>query len=294
MPGLSSTAVVQERERRFSFFAQLEPEDWVARGVEPSVLRNRVDGFCAFGGGAGIWVDASRTRSIADPGVTVAVLHTGRHYPDDVFDDHIVYHYPATKRRGQDSTEIAATKNAANLAIPLYVIIQQGTLRDVYMSWVETWNDHMKQFLITFATSAGPPSLEEDTNSEWVRFIDRPRRRTEISRRERDPRFSFRVFGRYGAVCAVCGLTVARLLDAAHIIPVADGGSNDARNGLPLCPTHHRAFDHDAFTINPWTLEIVTLGVDSLDDLRIPLPSIGHLSAQPHREALEWRWARVQ
>ena len=241
-----------------------------------------------------IWVDAGRTRTIGDPGVTVSVLHTGRHYPDDLADNCILYHYPKTTRRGKDSAEVRATKNAAELGLPLFVIVQIGALRDVHLSWIETWSDEMAQFLIAFATSQLPPSVADEGEAEWVKFIDRPRKRVEISRRDRDPRFVFRVLERYGAVCAVCGLEVGGLVDAAHIIPVADGGSNDPRNGLPLCPTHHRAFDQDAFTINPHTLEIVTLGVDSLTELRIPRDSIGHLSLHPHHEALAWRWDRLQ
>jgi putative restriction endonuclease len=60
---------------------------------------------------------------------------------------------------------------------------------------------------------------------------------------ERDATFARRVLEAYGNRCAICGYQL-RLLDAAHIVPVADSLSTDrTENGLALCPTHHRAFD---------------------------------------------------
>ena len=286
-------AVEAERKLRFAFFERLEPEDWVARDVAPATLNARVDGFCAYRGQSGIWYDAGRTRNLAGPGVTVSVLHTGRYYPDDLSDDCVVYHYPVTTRQGKDAVEVAATKNAAELNLPVLVITEVGPNRDIYLSWVADWDDETREFLILFASSATPPAVAESIESEWVKFSDKPKHRVEVLRRDRDPQFAFRVRQRYGAACAVCRLAVVGLIDAAHIIPVADGGSNDPRNGIPLCPTHHRAFDQNAFLVNPHTLELVTPGVDSLDDLRIPVTSIDHLPAKPHVEALAWRWESV-
>ena len=56
--------------------------------------------------------------------MTVGVLHTGRSYPDDLMPDGIVYHYPRTKRPGQDAQEVSATKAAMELGLPVFVIVQ--------------------------------------------------------------------------------------------------------------------------------------------------------------------------
>ena len=32
--------------------------------------------------------------------MTVSVLHTGRHYPDELSDEGLIYHYPQTDRSG--------------------------------------------------------------------------------------------------------------------------------------------------------------------------------------------------
>lgn len=72
---------------------------------------------------------------------------------------------------------------------------------------------------------------------------DRQRILRTIHALERSGSFSKRVLDAYDQACAFCGLQL-KVLDAAHIIPVADEKStDDTNNGLALCPTHHRAFD---------------------------------------------------
>lgn len=66
-----------------------------------------------------------------------------------------------------------------------------------------------------------------------------------IVRRYRAADFRIRVLGAYGHRCAMCGIQL-ELLDAAHILPVADESSSDETcNGVALCKTHHAAFDRN-------------------------------------------------
>lgn len=59
----------------------------------------------------------------------------------------------------------------------------------------------------------------------------------------RDHRFGETVLTAYAHRCAFCGVQL-RLLDAAHILPVAHPDSNDmVTNGVALCALHHRAYD---------------------------------------------------
>src|SRR5262245_33742573 len=64
-------------------------------------------------------------------------------------------------------------------------------------------------------------------------------------------RFRFQVMAQYGSKCAVCDIRHPALLKAAHICGVAEQGSDDWRNGIPLCATHHEAFDDHLFCIHP-------------------------------------------
>lgn len=91
----------------------------------------------------------------------------------------------------------------------------------------------------------------------------------------------------------MCNVAVMGLLDAAHLRPYRDKGSNDPRNGLVLCATHHRAFDKQLFGIEPATKTIgYAAGVAGSEELGIVRSSLDHLPALPHDEALEWCWER--
>lgn len=66
---------------------------------------------------------------------------------------------------------------------------------------------------------------------------------TQIVRNYRASDFRKRVLGAYRYSCAACGIQL-ELVDAAHILPVAEPNSTDeTTNGIALCKLHHAAFD---------------------------------------------------
>lgn len=81
------------------------------------------------------------------------------------------------------------------------------------------------------------------------------RRRVATERLARDARFAKTVVEAYGERCCLCGLG-ARIVDAAHIKPVSDGGPDHITNGIALCPTHHRLFDRGYMLVRPATLAL--------------------------------------
>lgn len=262
--------------------------------IEPGTVRD----FGAYGGGQGIWMDSARTRLLEDRGITVGVLHTGLHYPDDLTEEGVLYHYPHTNRSpGRDQAEIAATKAAAEHRVPVFVIshpVRNASRRHVHLGWVEGWDDDSEMFLITF-TEAAPTELLDADHSEKQEFRLTGNRSHRASRNVRvrpgQSRFKFRVFQRYGARCPLSGVTVPEMLDAAHLVPDAQDGTDDPRNGLPLNAALHRAFDAHLFTIDPDTLKVVTKPHGpTLDDLGITTPHLQDLPHLPHREALQWRY----
>lgn len=94
--------------------------------------------------------------------------------------------------------------------------------------------------------------LIEATPEEERDLIDSSQNSDEASRRYelvqtmrayRDARFRPAVLHAYSYRCAVCG-TALKLVDAAHIVPVAHPqGSDEVINGLGLCRLHHAAYD---------------------------------------------------
>lgn len=66
---------------------------------------------------------------------------------------------------------------------------------------------------------------------------------TQVSRYARDAGFRRNVLDAYENRCAVTR-TQLKLVEAAHILPVASEGSSDhVSNGIGLSPTMHRAYD---------------------------------------------------
>lgn len=62
--------------------------------------------------------------------------------------------------------------------------------------------------------------------------------------------FGRRVLTAYGHACAMCN-TQLRLIDGAHILPVAHEDSTDqTSNGVALCALHHRAYDRGLVTFD--------------------------------------------
>ena len=88
-------------------------------------------------------------------------------------------------------------------------------------------------------------------------FIDREKITTQVKRRYRNPKFREKVLKMHGSICSCCNIAMEELIEAAHIIPVENNGNDNAENGIPLCPTHHTAFDNFLFAINPSNNSII-------------------------------------
>jgi putative restriction endonuclease len=103
-------------------------------------------------------------------------------------------------------------------------------------------------------------------------------------------RFRFSVLKQYGCKCAVCPITHPHLIQAAHIRGKADRGSDDWRNGLPLCATHHAAFDAHLFAIEPGSLAIRFPPNVTPDSIGVTAAHLDLLRSIPHETALLWRF----
>jgi len=288
---LVNSSINIELDRRNNLWDEMLQNN-SAKRITPQMLRD----LKVYGGAAGIWKDTDLTGQYTPDGkgITVSVLHTGTSYPDDLFEDGIIYHYPHTTRHPSfDKNEIEATKNSKRLGVPLFVITHNESnqsLRDVKRGWVEMWDDDAEEFLITFSEEQPEvaPTLNEET--PFVAFENAShRRRAMVRTRPNQGRFRIGVFVRYGCKCAVCEIDNAKLLDASHLIDKEFEGSDDVRNGLVLCKNHHTAFDKKLFKINPQTLELAFNEITA-DDIKITRTDINYLELKPHPDALKWKW----
>jgi putative restriction endonuclease len=120
-----------------------------------------------------------------------------------------------------------------------------------------------------------------------------PRRRvvSEVSRWARDANFQVQVFNAYGNRCAVTRAQL-KLVQAAHIIPVAAQGPDHVTNGILLSYTYHKAFDDGLIFLTPNYQMVLNqaradhlrqLGLDAgLQSFAEPLGTI-HLPADPNQ-----------
>ena len=134
--------------------------------------------------------------------------------------------------------------------------------------------------------------LEPAVDARWFsEESDKQDRPKSINLRPGQAAFKDAVVNRYGEICAVCGLAIPELIEAAHIIPKNRKGIDDPANGLPLCTLHHKAFDSGLFVFEPTTTEIRCLphGPSALQ-LLIRMSNLAHLPEKPDQDVLLWRW----
>ena len=287
--------VDQEIEDRLNLYKDL-PESTLPKHASPTSLRD----LHIYGGTAGVWVHKKRTSPLSrnEAGITVSVLHTGSAYPYDSTDDGLIYHYPNTSRPpGRDAAEIEATKEAGRLKVPVFVITYPSSnaqVRNVFLGWVEGWDDKSRIFLISFDTESPTHLFHEiDEDSEPFVMVESRKNSTksQVTSRPGQQRFRVRVRRRYGNSCLLCDVKIGDLLDAAHIRPKKNRGSDDPRNGLLLCSLHHRAFDAQLFGIEPENLSIqYRKGGPSKSELKIGVDNLSNALKKPAPEVLAWLW----
>jgi len=90
---------------------------------------------------------------------------------------------------------------------------------------------------------------------------------SQIVRKYRAHDFRRRVLSAYGHQCAACGVQL-ELIDAAHILPVAEPGSTDeTTNGIAFCKLHHAAYDRNLLSFDHrYRIEVSSAQIDRLTE----------------------------
>jgi putative restriction endonuclease len=264
----------------------------------PLVTAQEVRDLGIYGGAQGVWVDKVRTSEIAPEGIAVGLLHTGKHYDDDVDETGILYHYPTTDRvASRDANEIQAIKNAKLFGIPVFVIRNLAGAKKVELAWLNDFDDDLRICVLTFHGVHPEQNnfvVNNSSNSEPILFGARRTTKSSVERAERDPLFKFNILKRFEGRCLITNIDVTEMLDAAHIIPVASGGTEDPNNGLLLSASVHRALDAGLWAINPISLMIETKasGPDA-QRMKLDQVDLSRSSRLLNREALEFRYEKL-
>jgi putative restriction endonuclease len=126
-----------------------------------------------------------------------------------------------------------------------------------------------------------------------------------VQRRTGQARFRVTVLDAYASRCTLCRLRHRELLDAAHIVSYAEGGTHQVSNGLAFCKIHHAAYDSDIVGVRPDGVAEVRRdvleetdgpmlrhGLQEVHGVRLLLPRSPAL--RPSVEGLEKRWERFR
>ncbi len=293
MATISRTSVEEEILWREAVWAEMQNHpEW------PDLPARFLNELRVYRGQAGIWHDVKTTSRLATHGIAVSILHTGRHYDDDLYDDGIIYHYPTTNRSGStDANQVEAVKEAGRAQIPVFVIVDHRDRKRVRRAYVRDFDESSRIFSLRYESVFDTElNIEIDHDGKEKPFeivVKRNLSDQQVARLERSSCFKFDAIKRFSGHCAVSGISVVEMLDGAHVIPVKDGGSDDPRNALLLSASHHRAFDKHLWVIHPKTFEIETKPMGpTLSQMKFARDNIRHLSesSRPHPAALETRY----
>jgi len=164
-----------------------------------------------------------------------------------------------------------------------------------------------------------PPLVQQEfteAKSELVQLLSQPfhvigdevARTSGIhSRIARSTVFRTTVRYEYDATCAVSGVGLRTPaghveVEAAHIVPLKSGGSDDIRNGFALTSTLHWAFDHGLFGIEPDSRKVfIPRAVQAMESCAflkafegVPLRESKTKESRAHRDAFSWHRDFVQ
>lgn len=127
----------------------------------------------------------------------------------------------------------------------------------------------------------------------------------QVSASKRDEAFRELLLDEYDYACAVCNRKF-RLGDlyeaqAAHIIPKRLNGTDDPRNGLALCRSHHWAFDAGLWTLTPEYEVLISPVAQKAERRNFELVELDGRSLReplrdvmvPHPKAVDWHKQNV-
>lgn len=123
---------------------------------------------------------------------------------------------------------------------------------------IATWNENEQKMQLE--TENEIRSRFPYKNREWTDIVvKKPYRKQDKFRKD--------VLKAYDNKCVVCGIQETKILRAAHIVPVAKGGSDEIQNGICLCTNHEIAFDNGLLKIKPdGSIEVISQDLKGIFD----------------------------
>ena len=235
--------------------------------------------------------------------VAKTLLSTGTVYKDQTDEEYLVYDFPDTKNKKTDENEINSMWSSRDYGLPLFVVFGnklKGKERQIMIGIVTAIDEECKTFLVKLYKKF-PTNISEIREHVFKEPLEpfqlyekgKPGTKTMVPTRPKQGKFHFDVISLYGLECAVCGIKHKPIIEAAHILPKANHGSDHPENGIPLCANHHELFDNHWFTIDT-NMQVIVAGGRKLSELQIKYPDIKRLRHLPHVKALAERFSMFE
>jgi predicted restriction endonuclease len=119
--------------------------------------------------------------------------------------------------------------------------------------------------------------------------IERKKVSRELLERPYQSKFRKNVLNAFQSRCLITGVNIENVLEAAHIIPVANNGSDQTENGLCLRSDIHQLYDSGHLKMLP-SGEIRLSSPAGLSTNYGTLPSRVAIPDFVNRKHLLWRW----
>ena len=94
-------------------------------------------------------------------------------------------------------------------------------------------------------------AIEEVRHSSLPSIIERQRTITRVLARTGQSKFRLRIMSAYQGRCFLTGEEIPEVLEAAHIVPVTNNGSDEENNGFCMRVDIHRLYDSGNLRIRP-------------------------------------------
>ena len=254
-----------------------------------------------YNGARGIWRDKKSTAALTPSGSGICVGISSRGKYEDLFEEETgTYDYPSTQASTYDQGDIESMRAAMDLGLPVFLIRDTNLKGEVVegrgprrrVDRVEFLEDNpiSRNLVFTFSVGGrGAYLLPEDQEGSCFQVRETRKKAVQTKKRSQAA-FRATVIRRYGEQrCALCDAP-SEVIEAAHIVPVSDDGSDDGGNGLLLCRNHHALFDMGKWCMEPSSLEVIPARGHDLQSLGVTRSSAQHLNRLPSKDALAWRW----
>lgn len=151
--------------------------------------------------------------------------------------------------RGDQDSHLLEEAHKRGIPIILFRGVADSTYEALFPVTVLRFNRAEREALLSFRGDElmTAPGIDVETVAEPI-----ARSYSERLQRVRNHQRAFRqrVLLAYGLRCAITGLPVPELLEAAHILPDSREGEASVRNGLALSRLHHVAFERNLLGID--------------------------------------------